>query len=79
GDTGKARLVLDIENLPNFLNKNWGQVKQVDFPYMAAVSEVSYDAASNRYIYSKLRTTQPDSIRLPESVWKLQVGLSYDF
>ncbi|HYX39128.1 MAG TPA: TonB-dependent receptor, partial [Oligoflexus sp.] len=79
GDTGKARLVLDIENLPNFLNKNWGQVKQVDFPYMAAVSEVSYDAASNRYIYSKLRTTQPDSVRLLESVWKLQVGLSYDF
>jgi hypothetical protein len=76
---GRARLVLDIENLPNFLNKNWGQVKQVDFPYMAAVADVSYDAASNRYIYSKLRTTQPDSVRLLESVWKMQIGVSYDF
>lgn len=76
---GRARLVLDIENLPNFLNKNWGQVKQVDFPYMAAVADVSYDAASNRYIYSKLRTTEPDSVRLLESVWKMQIGVSYDF
>jgi outer membrane receptor for ferrienterochelin and colicin len=79
GDTGKARLVLDIENLPNFLNKNWGQVKQVDFPYMAPVADVSYDAASNRYIYSGLRTTAPDSVRLLDSVWKMQIGIAYDF
>jgi outer membrane receptor for ferrienterochelin and colicin len=79
GETGKARFVLDIENLPNFLNKKWGQVKQVDFPYMAAVADVAYDAVSNRYIYSNLRKTEPDSVRLLESVWKMQIGIFYDF
>jgi len=79
GDTGRARLAIDVENFPNFLNKKWGQVKQVDFPYMAAVADVSYDAATNRYIYSKLRSTTPDSIRLLESVWKMQVAVYYDF
>jgi outer membrane receptor for ferrienterochelin and colicin len=78
-ETGKARIALDIENFPNFLNKKWGQVKQVDFPYMAAVADVGYDAASNRYIYSKLRTTEPDTVRLLESVWKIQLGVSYTF
>lgn len=79
GDNDKARLVIDIENLPNFLNKKWGQIKQVDFPYMASVVDVSYDAATNRYIYSKLRSTPPDSVRLLESVWKVQLAVYYDF
>ncbi len=79
GETGKARIVFDIVNLPNFLNKNWGQVKQVDFPYMAAVTDVGYDAVTNRYIYSNLRKTEPDSVRLLESVWKLQIGIFYNF
>lgn len=78
-DVGRARLVLDILNFPNMLNKNWGQTKQVDFPYMAAVSNVSYDAATNRYVYSNLRTTEVQSVRVIDSVWKMQIAAYYDF
>ena len=32
---GKSRITLfgDIENFTNFLNKNWGQIREVPFPY----------------------------------------------
>lgn len=78
-DTGKARLVLDILNLPNLLNKNWGQTKQANFPYMTTVSNVSYDAPSNRYVYSNLRSTDVQSVRVLDSVWKMQLAAYYDF
>jgi len=76
---GKARLVMDIENLPNLLNKEWGQTKQANFPYMATVANVSYDAQSNRYRYSNLRSTDVQSVRTLDSVWRLQIAAYYDF
>jgi hypothetical protein len=78
-DTNRTRLVLDIENLPNFLNKKWGQVKQVGFPYLVRVADVNYDAATNKYVYSNLNTNDIQEIRTAESVWKMQVALYYDF
>lgn len=77
GEKAKARVVFDVENVPNLLNKNWGQIKQVDFPYMAPVVDVSY--ANGKYVYSNLRKASPDSVRLAESVWKLQMAVYYDF
>ena len=79
GEKGKARIVLDILNVPNLLYKNWGQVKQVGFPYMTTVSNVSYDQASNRYIYSNLRSSDAQTVRLSESVWKMQLAAYYNF
>lgn len=40
---GKSRITLfaDIENLPNLLNSNWGGLRQLGFPYTAAVVQVS--------------------------------------
>jgi hypothetical protein len=39
---GKSRLTIfaDIENLPNLLNKDWGGLRQLAFPYTSAVVQV---------------------------------------
>jgi hypothetical protein len=40
---GKSRLQVfaDIENFTNFLNKNWGQIREYQFPYTAVAARVS--------------------------------------
>lgn len=40
---GRSRFAVfaDIQNLPNLLNKNWGGLYQVGFPYTAAVVQVA--------------------------------------
>ncbi|MCX6131471.1 MAG: TonB-dependent receptor, partial [Proteobacteria bacterium] len=75
----RARLVLDIKNLPNFVNKRWGQVKQAPFPYFSRAVDVSYDSATGRYRYSKLNDADPQVVRVAESVWKMQLALVYEF
>ncbi|MDE2596378.1 MAG: TonB-dependent receptor [Sphingomonadales bacterium] len=38
---GKVELFADIENVLNLLNRNWGALRQVQFPYNAAVVRVA--------------------------------------
>ena len=83
----KARGIvsLDIENLANLLNNNWGQVSQVSFIYVAPVLDAAgIDAASNRYIYRpRAGTTGPTapviSLTALNSVWRVQLGLRFEF
>ena len=45
---GRSRFAVfaDIQNLPNLINKNWGGLYQVGFPYTAAVVQVACLAAA---------------------------------
>ncbi|MFW7380934.1 MAG: TonB-dependent receptor [Oligoflexus sp.] len=75
----RARVILDIRNLPNLLNHRWGQVKQAPFPYFTRAVDVSYDAESGRYVYSNLNRNPAETVRLTDSIWRLQLGVVYDF
>ncbi len=75
----RARFVLDIENVGNLLNNNWGRLSQIGFPYTTPAVDVAYDAANNKYIYSNLRTTLPTRVDVLQSVWRMSLGLIYDF
>ncbi len=75
----RARFVLDIENVGNLLNNDWGRFSQVGFPYTTPVVDVNYDAASGKYVYSNLRVLKPQRVNVLESVWRMSVGLLYDF
>jgi len=79
GEKTRTRLVFDVENLPNLVNKKWGQVKQVGFPYFTPAVDVDYDAATGRYRYSELVDRDPETIRIAESVWRMQLAVFYDF
>jgi hypothetical protein len=79
----RARIVVDIENFGNLLNSSWGIFRQVAFPYYTPAVDVSMDRANNAYIYSNVRSfnpaTGPSNADVLLSVWRLSVGLMYDF
>jgi outer membrane receptor for ferrienterochelin and colicin len=79
----RARFVIDIENFGNLLSHNWGLFRQVPFPYYTPAADVSVDRATGIYTYSSLRspnpTAGPSTIDLLLSVWRVSLGLMYDF
>ncbi len=84
---GKTRgvLTLDVENLANMINSDWGQLRQVSFIYVAPVLEVArIDAATGRYVYRpRAGTTGPTppnfSLSALPSVWRIQFGVRFEF
>jgi hypothetical protein len=79
----RARIVLDIENFGNLLNSDWGLFRQVAFPYYTPAVDVGYDRANNSYTYYNLRspnpTSGPGNADVLLSVWRVGVGIMYDF
>ena len=76
----RARITFDIQNLPNLLNKEWGQVRNPRFPFFVQVADVDYDAASGRYVYSNLADRpENETIDNIQSIWQMQLMLTYQF
>ncbi|MCU0976172.1 MAG: TonB-dependent receptor [Steroidobacteraceae bacterium] len=76
-------LTLDIENLTNLLNDDWGRVSQVPFPYFAPVLETSINA-NGQYVYRPRQGTTaptgPDfSVSALPSVYRVQLGIRIEF
>jgi hypothetical protein len=80
----RARIVVDIENFGNLLNHSWGIFRQVPFPYYTQAVDVSVDRANNNaYVYSNLRSANPtqgaQTADVLLSVWRISLGVMYDF
>jgi hypothetical protein len=75
----RARFVLDIENVGNLLNAKWGRSQFVQFPYYTQAVDVAVDRNTGQYTYSNLRPSNPTRPDALQSVWRLSVGLMYDF
>jgi hypothetical protein len=75
----RARVVLDIENVGNLLNSRWGRQQSAPFPFLTPAVDVSYDAAAGKYVYSNLRRPFGYRTDALASVWRMSVGLMYDF
>jgi len=84
-------LTFDIENFANMINKDWGQLRQVSFPYVAPVVDVNRiattgcpNAAASCYVYRpRSGFTGPavpfKTISTLPSVWRLQLGFRIEF
>ncbi|HEU4726702.1 MAG TPA: TonB-dependent receptor [Kofleriaceae bacterium] len=75
----RARFVVDIENVGNLLNHDWGRSRSVPFPYFAPAVDLDYDRANNKYIYSNLKSPNATTVDVLQSVWRVSIGLMYDF
>ncbi len=80
---GKSEIWLDVINFGNLINKKWGRIEEVGFPYSFGVARFAgVDAESGRYVYdfreSDLRDLTLRDNR-GESRWALQVGFRYKF
>jgi len=75
----RAVVTLAIENLANLINNDWGQLRQVSFPYVSPVMDVAIDSESGKYIYKgEPRTPFYSTSALP-SVWRMQLGIRVEF
>jgi len=90
---GRARgaITLDVENFANLINNDWGQLRQVSFPYVAPVVDVNRIATtgcaagqSSCYVFrprsGQTGPTAPfNSLSALTSVWKVQLGIRFEF
>ena len=73
------KLIVDIENLGNLLNDDWGRIERTRYEFERDV----VSAVINNGQYEYLRLNSDRSIKnleiLSQSVWQLQIGLKYEF
>lgn len=79
----KSEIWLDVLNIGNLLNKDWGRIEEVGFPFgQGTVSFAGIDQATGKYRYNfneaAIRDTTLRDNR-GESRWALQVGFRYKF
>lgn len=83
--SSRGVLTLDIENVANLINKDWGQLASVQFPYVAPVLNATINPTTGRYTYSPLpgRTAPAPAnfvVSPPQaSVWAMQLGVRFEF
>jgi hypothetical protein len=79
----KGIISLDIENLANLVNNDWGRLSQVSFPYVSPVVQVN-GITDGRYTYAPISgqtgpRTVVNSISALPSVWRIQLGIKFQF
>lgn len=83
----KGVITFDIVNVANLINKDWGQFRQVAFPYVAPVVNAAINPATGKYVYSPIANTAGNLPRTPNydlrvpsvSVWRMNLGFRYQF
>ena len=72
-----------MDNFLNFLDNDWNVQRRRDFAGRQDLATVSGVDAQGRYIFTNatgLTTFDADNqINVSSSVWRLKVGVSYDF
>jgi hypothetical protein len=80
----KWEFFIDIDNFTNMLNRKWGALNQVAFPYYAPIVNVactgttSLTTACNQYVYSNARTPQFTN-QTQSSLWGIRFGARFSF
>lgn len=77
-----VKVFADFENFLNMLNKDWGSLRQVSFPYLSPVVTVSCAQASGtnctQYQYSKF--SNPALVTQTKiSLWSIRIGAKVEF
>jgi hypothetical protein len=78
---GRIQLFADMENVLNFINDEWGVIRQVSNQQAPILDVACVTVGSNtcaRYRYSNFRTPNENLIT-GASVWQLRIGARYEF
>lgn len=75
----KGVFTMDIRNLTNLINSNWGRLAQYNFPYVIPVVEATGVGANGKYTYNGPLRTPNKTIEARQSVWAIQFGIRYTF
>lgn len=79
----KAEIWLDIQNVGNLINKDWGRIEEIGFPFgKGVVSFAGIDQATGKYRYTFNEANVRDVVlrdNRGESRWSAQIGFRYRF
>lgn len=78
-DAHRTFFFLDIENLGNLINDDWGRIERTRYEYERSV--VTAEIVNGQYVYSDLRSPSQieNSEILNQSLWQVQLGARYEF
>lgn len=74
----KTKAFFVIDNLTNLLNDDWGVLYEARFPQTAAVVDGSLNA-DGTYTYNRFIQPSPQARVATPSLWKMTVGIKYEF
>lgn len=78
----KVELFADVENVLNMIDKDWGELAQVGFPYTAAIVTVECSALAGtnctQYRYSRVTDPAVNLVTRP-SLYQIRVGAKIRF
>lgn len=82
-DGHKVEFILDIENLGNLINRDWGRLDAIFQPSNVPLADVAITGDGTQYIYSPSSSAtataaNPNIARIP-SAYRIQFGLRYRF
>jgi hypothetical protein len=77
----KAEIWLDILNIGNLIDKDYGQIEEIGFPSTRRILNYGGIAPDGRYVYRFNGNADAPALRdvAGESRWALQVGFRYKF
>jgi outer membrane receptor for ferrienterochelin and colicin len=75
----RAQFFIDMTNVGNLLDPHWGRSEAAPFPFANPAVNVNIDPATGKYIYSNLASPNQYVVDLISSVWRISVGLQYNF
>jgi hypothetical protein len=82
-DGDRLRFIIDIDNLTNLINDDWGVYREITFGgsgHNAAIVEASIDGVSNQFVIEELHLNAADQTRIfGASVWEVNFALRYEF
>ena len=71
------QLFIDVENLGNLLNSDWGRYEENVFNTAAISSSISGDGS--QFVYDDFGGAPGSAVYRVPSVWKAQIGIRYTF
>lgn len=74
----KATFSLDILNLTNLIDSDWGRQQQIGF-FHANRAMTAVRVANGKYVLNGPLTDPQQTISNRNSVWKIQMGVKYEF
>jgi hypothetical protein len=77
----KGKVFFNIQNVGNLVNKKWGEINEVLFPYNVRVARFAGVNSAGRYVYQYLGNPQ-EAVRRDskgQSRWAAQVGIRFEF
>lgn len=80
-DGHKASGFIVLENVLNFVDSDWGVLKQHSFPGVGSVVDVNFPSGSqSQYVYNNFNSGAANSsVNAGASLWEIRFGFNYDF